>query len=437
MEIAALMFPALFALILLGLPIAFSLAIVAVGAAITAFGPVAFNQLYGSFYTASTNFILSAIPMFILMGALLERSGIAERLYRVMNMWLGRLPGGLAIATIAMGAVFAAAAGVVGAVEVMIGMMAIPAMQKARYDNVLIAGTICAGGSLGTMIPPSVIAVMYASLAQMSVGKLLAGMMLPGLLMVVLFLAYIFVHGLLRPVPLAPETRDECDRPLGEKLWITAQVMVPVFGLIFAVLGSILAGIASPTEAAAVGAAGALLLTMANGRFSLPMLGASLRVTVRISAMILLIVAAGTMFMSSFAANGGARMIRDFIESAGLGTAQMLMFFLLVVFVLGFVLDWTANVLICVPLFTPFIREAGVDPIWFATMVLVVIQTGYLTPPMASSIFYLKSIAPPDMTYGQMCRGVLPFIAMQVFTLILIALFPALATWLPERIVGF
>ncbi|WP_336097745.1 TRAP transporter large permease [Roseovarius sp. CH_XMU1461] len=437
MEIAALMFPALFALILLGLPIAFSLAIVAVGAAITAFGPVAFNQLYGSFYTASTNFILSAIPMFILMGALLERSGIAERLYRVMNMWLGRLPGGLAIATIAMGAVFAAAAGVVGAVEVMIGMMAIPAMQKARYDNVLIAGTICAGGSLGTMIPPSVIAVMYASLAQMSVGKLLAGMMLPGLLMVVLFLAYIFVHGLLRPVPLAPETRDECGRPLGEKLWITAQVMVPVFGLIFAVLGSILAGIASPTEAAAVGAAGALLLTLANGRFSLPMLGASLRVTVRISAMILLIVAAGTMFMSSFAANGGARMIRDFIESAGLGTAQMLMFFLLVVFVLGFVLDWTANVLICVPLFTPFIREAGVDPIWFATMVLVVIQTGYLTPPMASSIFYLKSIAPPDMTYGQMCRGVLPFIAMQVFTLILIALFPALVTWLPERIVGF
>ncbi|MAZ22958.1 TRAP transporter large permease subunit [Roseovarius sp.] len=437
MEIAALMFPALFALILLGLPIAFSLAIVAVGAAITAFGPVAFNQLYGSFYTASTNFILSAIPMFILMGALLERSGIAERLYRVMNMWLGRLPGGLAIATIAMGAVFAAAAGVVGAVEVMIGMMAIPAMQKARYDNVLIAGTICAGGSLGTMIPPSVIAVMYASLAQMSVGKLLAGMMLPGLLMVVLFLAYIFVHGLLRPVPLAPETREECDRPLGEKLWITAQVMVPVFGLIFAVLGSILAGIASPTEAAAVGAAGALLLTLANGRFSLPMLGASLRVTVRISAMILLIVAAGTMFMSSFAANGGARMIRDFIESAGLGTAQMLMFFLLVVFVLGFVLDWTANVLICVPLFTPFIREAGVDPIWFATMVLVVIQTGYLTPPMASSIFYLKSIAPPDMTYGQMCRGVLPFIAMQVFTLILIALFPALVTWLPERIVGF
>lgn len=153
--------------------------------------------------------------------------------------------------------------------------------------------------------------------------------------------------------------------------------------------------------------------------------------------MILLIVAAGTMFMGVFAANRGASLIRDFIETAGLGTTGMIVFFLLVVFVLGFVLDWTANVLICVPLFTPFIRSAGVDPVWFATMVLIVIQTGYLTPPMASSIFYLKSIAPPDMTYGQMCRGVLPFIALQLATLVLVVLFPALVTWLPDKIVGF
>lgn len=437
MLIAGLMFPALFVLILLGLPIAFSLVIVAVGAGLGAFGPVAFNQLYGSFYSASTNFILSAIPMFILMGALLERSGIAERLFRVMNLWLSRLPGGLALATIAMGAIFAAAAGVVGAVEVMIGMMAIPAMQRARYGNPLIAGTICAGGSLGTMIPPSVIAVMYASLAQMSVGKLLAGMMLPGLLMVGLFLAYIFIHGLMYPA--RPEPGEEADASvgLGEKLWLTVTVMLPVVLLIVAVLGSILAGVASPTEAAAVGAAGALALCILNGRFSVEMLRSSLAITVRISAMILLIVAAGTMFMGAFAANGGARLIRDVIEGAGLGTTGMIIFFLAVVFILGFVLDWTANVLICVPLFTPFIRSAGVDPVWFATLVIIVIQTGYLTPPMASSIFYLKSIAPPGMTYGQMCRGVLPFILLQVLTLALVASFPALSTWLPERIVGF
>lgn len=434
---AGLMFPALFALILLGIPVAFSLTIVAAGAGLMAFGDVAFNQLYGSFYSASTNFILSAVPMFILMGALLERSGIAEKLFRVMNMWLGRLPGGLALATIAMGAVFAAAAGVVGAVEVMIGMMAIPAMQKARYDNALIAGTICAGGSLGTMIPPSVIAVMYASLAQMSVGKLLAGMLFPGLLMVALFLAYIAIQGMMYPVPPAPDDEPEETFTLGEKLRATVVTIVPVFALIFTVLGSILWGIASPTEAAAVGAAGALILCLVNRRFSLGVLTESLSITVRISAMILLIVAAGTMFMGVFAANGGARLIRGFIETAGLGTTGMIVFFLLIVFVLGFVLDWTANILIVVPMFTPFIRSSGVDPVWFATLVLIVIQTGYLTPPMASSIFYLKSIAPPDMTYGQMCRGVLPFIALQLVTLLIIVLFPALATWLPDQIVGF
>lgn len=435
MLVATLMFPALFALILLGLPIAFSLTIVSVGAGLAAFGPAAFNQLYGSFYSASTNFILSAIPMFILMGALLERSGVAERLFKVMSMWLGRLPGGLALATIAMGGIFAAAAGVVGAVEVMIGMMAIPAMQRMGYDNRLIAGTICAGGSLGTMIPPSVIAVMYASLAQISVGKLLAGMILPGLLMVGLFLAYIVIQGILKPTPV-PVEAQEPDLPLGEKLWLTVTTLLPVFALIFAVLGSILGGIASPTEAAAVGAAGALILCVIYGQFSPKVLAESLSITVRISAMILLIVAAGTMFMGVFAANRGASLIRDVIEATGLGTNGMIVFFLLIVFLLGFVLDWTANVLICVPLFAPFVRAAGIDPIWFGTLVIIVIQTSYLTPPMASAIFYLKSIAPKDMTYGQMCRGVLPFVGLQLLTLLIVAAFPVLVTWLPARIVG-
>lgn len=435
MLVATLMFPALFALILLGLPIAFSLTIVSVGAGLAAFGPAAFNQLFGSFYSASTNFILSAIPMFILMGALLERSGVAERLFKVMSMWLGRLPGGLALATIAMGGIFAAAAGVVGAVEVMIGMMAIPAMQRMGYNNSLIAGTICAGGSLGTMIPPSVIAVMYASLAQISVGKLLAGMILPGLLMVGLFLAYIVIQGILKPTPV-PVEAQEPDLPLGEKLWLTVTTLLPVFALIFAVLGSILGGIASPTEAAAVGAAGALILCVIYGQFSPKVLAESLSITVRISAMILLIVAAGTMFMGVFAANRGASLIRDVIEATGLGTNGMIVFFLLIVFLLGFVLDWTANVLICVPLFAPFVRAAGIDPIWFGTLVIIVIQTSYLTPPMASAIFYLKSIAPKDMTYGQMCRGVLPFVGLQLLTLLIVAAFPVLVTWLPERIVG-
>jgi tripartite ATP-independent transporter DctM subunit len=437
MIVSALMFPLLFLLVLSGIPIAFSLAVVSAGAGLIAFGSNAFGQLYGSFYSAATNFILAAIPMFVLMGAILERSGIAERLFRVMQLWMSRLPGGLAVATIAMGAVFAAAAGVVGAVEVMIGMMAIPAMKRYRYDNSLIAGTICAGGSLGTMIPPSVIAVMYASLAQMSVGELLAGMMLPGLLMVGLFILFLMVHGLVRPPEKSMAEDDLAGIALSEKLRLTAVSLLPICALIFAVLGSLLAGIASPTEAASVGALGALLLCVAYGRFSLEMLRESLQITVRISAMILLIVAAGTMFMGTFAANGGSRLIRTMVETAGLGDAGMIALFLLIVLLLGFVLDWTANVLICVPLFTPFIRSAGIDPVWFGTMVIVVIQTSYLTPPMASSIFYLKSIAPRDMTYGQMCRGVVPFILLQLVTLAAIALFPQLSTWLPSKIVGF
>ncbi|HET8596157.1 MAG TPA: TRAP transporter large permease subunit [Castellaniella sp.] len=435
--VAALMFPGMFLLIFLGIPVSFSLIIPAVIAGWFAFGGQVFNQLYGGLYSATTNYILSAIPMFVLMGAILERSGIAARLFRTMQLWLGRLPGGLAVATIAMGATFAAAAGVVGAVEVMVGMMAIPAMQRFRYDNSLIAGTICAGGSLGTMIPPSVVAVVYASLAQISVGELFAAMLFPGLIMVGLFVVYIVGMCLLDPKK-GPRADDPDMRlPLAEKLRITASGLLPTMLLIFAVLGSLMAGIASPTEAAAVGAIGALILCICYGQFSVAMLRQSLAITVRISAMILLIVAGGIMFTGSFAANGGGRLIQSLISDMGLGLTGTLVLFLVIVFLLGFVLDWTANVLICVPLFLPVLNAAGVDPIWFGTLMIIVIQTSYLTPPMASSIFYLLSIAPPDMKYGQVCRGVVPFIGVQFVTLAIVALFPVLATWLPQRIVGF
>ena len=435
--VAALMFPGMFLLIFLGIPVSFSLIIPALVAGWFAFGDQVFNQLYGGLYSATTNYILSAIPMFVLMGAILERSGIAARLFRTMQLWLGRLPGGLAVATIAMGATFAAAAGVVGAVEVMVGLMAIPAMQRFRYDNSLIAGTICAGGSLGTMIPPSVVAVVYASLAQISVGELFAAMLFPGLIMVGLFILYIVGVCILDPKK-GPRADDPDMRlPLAEKLRITASGLLPTMLLIFAVLGSLMAGIASPTEAAAVGAIGALILCICYGQFSVTMMRQALAITVRISAMILLIVAGGIMFTGIFAANGGGRLIQALISDMGLGLTGTLALFLCIVFLLGFVLDWTANVLICVPLFLPVLTAAGVDPIWFGTLVIIVIQTSYLTPPMASSIFYLLSIAPPDMKYGQVCRGVVPFILVQFLTLAIVALFPVLATWLPQRIVGF
>ncbi|MCD8537536.1 MAG: TRAP transporter large permease subunit [Burkholderiaceae bacterium] len=435
--IAALMFPALFLLIFLGVPVSFALIIPAAIGGWFAFGPMVFEQLYGALYSASTNYVLSAIPMFVLMGAILERSGIAARLFRAMQLWLGPLPGGLAVATVAMAATFAAAAGVVGAVEVMVGLMAIPAMQRFKYNNSLIAGTICAGGSLGTMIPPSVVAVIYASLAQISVGELFAAMLFPGLVMVALFIIYIIGVCLVKPDWGPPVTAKDMQLGLAEKLRITVSGLLPTMLLIVAVLGSLMAGIASPTEAAAVGAAGALLLSIVYQQFNLKMLWTSLGITVRISSMILLIVAGGMMFTGIFAANGGSRLIQGIISDLGFGTTGTIILFLLVVFLLGFVLDWTANVLICIPLFLPLLVGSGVDPIWFGTMVIIVLQTSYLTPPMASSIFYLLSIAPPDMRYGQICKGVVPFVVIQFITLLIVALFPAIATWLPSQIVGF
>lgn len=435
--IAALMFPGMFLLIFLGVPVSLSLIVPALIAGWFAFGDQVFNQLYGSLYSATTNYILSAIPMFVLMGAILERSGIAARLFRTMQLWLGRLPGGLAVATIAMGATFAAAAGVVGAVEIMVGLMAIPAMQRFRYDNSLIAGTICAGGSLGTMIPPSVVAVVYASLAQISVGELFAAMLFPGLVMVGLFILYILIVCSLDPTKGPRADDPDMHLPVVEKLKITLGGLVPTMLLIVAVLGSLMAGIASPTEAAAVGAVGALVLCISYGKFSLSVMRESLAITVRISSMILLIVAGGIMFTGIFAANGGSRLIQGLISDMGLGVSGTLVLFLCIVFLLGFVLDWTANVLICVPLFLPVLTASGVDPIWFGTLVIIVIQTSYLSPPMASSIFYLLSIAPPDMRYGQVCRGVVPFILIQLITLALVVMVPSLATWLPKQIVGF
>jgi tripartite ATP-independent transporter DctM subunit len=434
--IPLLMFGALFVLVFAGVPVAFSLIIISIAFGFSVFGELIFLQLYGPLLHTASNFVLAAIPLFIFMGAILERSGIAKRLFYALQLWLGGLPGGLALSSIAMCAIFAAASGVVGAVEIVVGLMAIPAMKKAGYRNDLIAGTICAGGSLGTIIPPSVIVVVYASIAQLSIGKLFAASILPGLLMVAFFVGYIVIRSLLHPADAPALPKEERDVTLPEKWKITLTAMLPPLALIVLVLGSLLAGAASATEAAAVGAAGTIILAFLFRELNLKLLKEALNVTLRITTMIMLIVAGGTMFTSIFAVTGGGQLVRDTVATIGFGNAGIIAFFLVVVFFAGFVLDWVSIVLIFIPIFAPIVKSAGIDPIWFAMMVLVVIQTSYLTPPMAPSIFYLRSIAPRDMTYGQMYRGVLPFVGAQMLVLIVIIAFPAVATWLPDLLVG-
>ncbi len=426
----ALMFPVLFAMIFLGVPVAFALLLTAFLFGWHVFGDVIGAQMYGRLFDVIGAFALTAVPLFVFMGAVLERSGLAERLFEALQLWIGRLRGGLALATVGVGAVFAAASGIVGAVEAVIGMMTIPAMMARGYDKRLISGTICASGSLGTVIPPSILAVVYASLAQMSAGQVMASLMVPGLLMVALFCAYIVVRCAVWPED-GPAAAKADDVGLSEKLVISLKALAPPALLVAAVLGSILGGIASPTEAAAVGALGALLLAAVNGRLSAKVLTEAVGRTVRITVMILFIVVGGMLFSGVFMVNGGTALIRDVADALQLGPIGLVLVFLAVVFILGFFLEWISILIIVLPTFDPLVRAAGVDPLWFAVLVMITLQTSYLTPPMAPAVFYLRSIAPKEIALGDMFRGVPPFIACQIATLLLVALFPALATWMP------
>ena len=431
--LAALMFPCLFFFVLLGLPISFSLLVTSAIFAWPLFGDAVANQLYGGITQTATSFVLSAVPPFIFMGFMLERSGVAERLFNALQLWLGRMPGGLALATMGMASILAASTGIVGAVEVLIGVMAIPAMMARNYDKALISGVICAGGSLGTMIPPSIVVVIYATVAQQSVGQLFLAVMLPAAIMVSLFVGYILFLAIRHPAAAPREDLSE-DVPMSRKLWVTLTALLPMLGLIVAVLGSISFGIASPTEAAAVGALGTVLLTIAYGRFRWATFWDALRQTLLVNSMILLIVVGGSLFSGTFRIHGGNELVRDLFAATGFGDTGVILMMLLVVFIAGFILDWVSVILICLPIFVPVFAGMDVEPLWFAVLMIVVIQTSYLTPPMAPSIFYLRSIAPPEITYRDMYRGVVPFICAQLLTLILVFFFPALATWLPSLV---
>ncbi len=427
------MFIILFVFVFLGIPVALSLIVTSVVFGFFTFGDMLFNQLYGAILHTASNFTLSSIPLFILMGAILEKTGLALRLFQALQLWFGRLPGGLALSTIVMCAIFAAASGVVGAVEIVVGMMALPAMAKYKYNKGLMAGTVCAGGSLGTIIPPSIVVVVYASMAQLSIGQLFAASLIPGVMMVAFFMIYMVVACYFKK-DLGPAVILEQQVALSEKLLITAKAILPPLLLISSVLGSLLLGIASPTEAAAVGAAGAALIALVFRELSWPSFIGALKTTIQITAMIMMIVVGGTMFTSIFAVSGGGWMIVDAINSLDIGVYQLTFILMAVIFLAGFVLDWISIVLIFVPIFTPLIKTAGIDPIWFAVMFMVVIQTSYLTPPMAPSIFYLKSIAPSDMTYRHMYQGVMPFVILQLLVLLSVVMFPMAATYLPSLI---
>ena len=433
--VAFLMFPALLILILAGFPIAFSMISVALVAGYLQFGDGVSFQLLSKMDDVATNSVLAAVPLFIFIGAMLERSGIAERLFDAVHVWTRRVPGSLGVSAVLLGTIFAAASGVVGATETVIGMLAVPIMLKHAYDKSLISGTICASGSLGTVIPPSITVIVLAPVANVSVGDLFAGLLFPGLVMAALFIAYVVGIAMLKPA-FAPREEETPVLSISQKIRMTVFALVPTMALIFTVLGTILLGIATPTEAAACGAAGTLILSLAYRTFTWGILWNALRRTASITAMILLIVLGGNMFAGVFFASGGMDSVQSLLSTLGLSGAGAVTAILVLAFLAGFVLDLISVVLILIPLAMPIVTGYGVDPVWFAVTFLVVLQTSYLTPPMAPSIFYLRAITPPEITLRHMYRGVLPFIGMQLVTLVLVILFPGLVLWLPEQMSG-
>ena len=429
------MFPALMCLIFLGIPIAFSMMITALGFGLLRFGPNVVHQFASRVDDIATNYVLGAIPLFIFMGSILERAGIAERLFDALSMWTRRIPGGLAIAALLMCTIFAAASGVVGATETLVGMLAIPAMMKRRYNHALISGTICGGGSLGTIIPPSVPVVVLAPIAMLPVGDLLAGILFPGLLMSTLFMLYIAIVCMIKP-ELAPADTTEDTRSFAEKIQYTLLAIIPPAFLIFTVLGTLFMGLATPTEAAACGSLGVLILAIIYRRMTWSLLMQACMQTVSITAMILAIVLAGSMFSGVFFASGGMAVTKSILETFGLSPWSVIVVILFAAFLLGFIIDLISIVLIVIPIAIPLVKSFGIDPLWFSVLFLVVLQTSYLSPPMAPSIFYLRAIAPPSITLKQMYIGVVPFIVCQLITLAIVVIFPDVAVWLPKWMYG-
>ncbi|NWG04862.1 MAG: TRAP transporter large permease subunit [Syntrophaceae bacterium] len=432
-----LMFPGMLLCIFSGFPVAFSLMGIAFLFGLIGFEWSIFPMLIRRIYSVADNYVLAAVPLFIFMGTLLERSGIAGKLFDAISLWTGRLKGGLAIATVLMCTIIAACTGIIGASEVMVGVMVIPVMLKRNYQHALICGTICAGGSLGTLIPPSVVTVVYGPAAGLSVGRLLIASIFPGLLLSSLYIIYITIRSYINP-SLAPAIpSDELNIPLTKKLSITGTALVPPVLLIFAVMGSIILGLAAPTEAAALGAFGAMILTAAYRQLTMNALKETVIQTLKISSMMMMILAGGYMFSGVFLGMGGGEVTEKILMGLPFGRIGIFVLFLLIAFASGFVLDWASILLIFIPIFSPIIDKLGFNPIWFGILFIMMIQTSYLSPPMAPAIFYLKSIVPPEITMQEMFHGVIPYLILQLTGIALVALFPQIALWLPSKLIGW
>ena len=452
--VALLMFAAVVLFLLAGFPVAFSLggtALVFAFAGVIGggFEDAFLSGLPSRIFGIMTNETLIAVPLFVFMGITLERARIAEQLLETLSALFGSLRGGLGISVTVVGMLLAASTGIVGATVVTMGLLSLPTMLKRGYAPEIATGTICASGTLGQIIPPSIILVMLGDVmssayqrAQLSmgvfspetvsVGDLFAGALIPGLLLVGLYIAYIVSVAFFRPNAMPAHSSD--GRSVSA-LDVLGALSAPLI-LIFAVLGSILAGLATPTEAAGVGAAGALLIAARRRELSLKRLKDVMQGTLRVSSMVFLILIGASVFSLVFRGYGGDDGVREILETLPGGVIGAMVAVMLVMFLLGFVLDFIEITFVVVPIVGPVLLSMGLDPVWLGVMIAINLQTSFLTPPFGFALFYLRGVAPDSVATGQIYRGVIPFVAIQILALLILAFFPSLVTWLPEQIYG-
>jgi tripartite ATP-independent transporter DctM subunit len=433
--LAVLMLVSFFVLLMAGVPVALTLATSGFVFGYLGFGALLFNLLPHRIFGVVTNSTLLAIPLFVFMGMMLERSRLAEDLMDVIGHVAGSLRGGLGVGIILVGVLMGATTGIVGATVVTLGLLTLPGMLRRGYDKGLACGTICASGTLGQIIPPSLILILLADIMNLSVGTLFAAAMIPGLMLAGIYCVYILVLGVVRPdmVPAIPKE----ERALISRKQLAGKVLrvvLPPVALVGAVLGSIIGGVAAPSEAASMGALGSIVITAVTGRLSWNVLRETAQATTKITAMMMFILICAQVFALAFRGLQGERLVQDFFELLPGGIWADIWFLMLIIFVLGFFIEWIEISYIAVPLFLPVFTAANVDMVWLAMLICVNLQTSFLTPPFGWALFFLRGVAPPEVKTSDIYRGIIPFVGLQIFALVLVFCFPALATWLPRAI---
>lgn len=430
-----LMVASIAGLLVIGLPLAFVTGIVAVGFAIVQFGDAGLSLVASRIYSFMNAYVLVAVPMFIMMAAILERSGVARDLFRAMHVFSGSLRGGLAVQTLAVAVVMAAMTGIIGGEIVLLGLVALPQMLDRQYDKGLAIGTICAGGSLGTMIPPSIVLIFYGLTANVAIGDLFVATIIPGLLLAGLYLVYILVRCYLNPAlgPLA--ALEERDLPFMEKLKLLKGVVLPVL-VAAMVLGAIYAGVASIGEAAAMGVVGVILSAWVRNELNWPMLRDALRQTMVTCGTLLWITFGATALIGVYNLMGGMVFVKTLVADLPLDPIMIVVVMMAILVVLGMFMDWVGILLLTMPIFVPIVESLGMDPVWFGILFCMTMQVSYLTPPFGPAAFYLKGVAPPEISLQDIFAAFWPFIGLQLLGIAIVLVYPPLALWLPALFYG-